>query len=260
MNLWPKIVMDEKKEVDPGAASPPKADEKPNPAPDDQKAKAQGNPGGYDTEPEKVEEKAGDQKETKEQETPEKVETPATGYGDEPPKVEEDLEPVIEEKALEPDTIDKALGEGIPKDEVAKIKEFAKANEMTEKQIKAYGELRRSELKSAQEAYDKAVKEDEKAQLKQRADWHNELKNDPVFGGEKFTKNVAKVEKVVQDFFPEFKKRLTESKGMMPPYLMRDLAKLADQVYKTEKLVTGDPPPAKVEDKEEKNNPYAFYQ
>jgi hypothetical protein len=45
---------------------------------------------------------------------------------------------------------------------------------------------------------------------------------------------------------------------MLPPYVMRDLAKLAEHLYKTERLQQGDPP-APAKSKDDEDSPYAFY-
>jgi hypothetical protein len=187
---------------------------------------------------------------------PETLEASATGYGAEPPVVEDDPPaPPAPPAAL--DDMDKAL-EGLPADEAAKMKEFAGKHKLSPDVAKAYADLRKQEL-AAQEA---ALKEEEKAfakeQLKQRAAWHKELKEDKDFGGDKYVKNVTMVDKVLTEFMPSTKKRLTETKAVMPPYLMRDLAKLGARLYETEKLVHGDPKPPKVDD--ESDDPLAFYE
>ncbi len=173
---------------------------------------------------------------------PAKVETPATGYGAEPPKVED---PPAAPAApatppTPPDEMDKAL-EGLPKEELGKVKEFATKNAMTVVQAKAYADLRKQELVDAQAHAVKQQKDFDAEKIRIRAEWHKELKTDPVFGGEKFDHNVSKAEKVLEDFLPSIKKSLTERKAMLPPDHMRDLAKLADTLYAAEKLVQGDP-------------------
>ena len=40
---------------------------------------------------------------------------------------------------------------------------------------------------------------------------------------------------------PNTKKELTKSGAMLPPWVMRDLAKLAETLYASPKLVQGDP-------------------
>lgn len=191
----------------------------------------------------------------------EKIEDPVTGYGKDIPEPKDDppAPPAADPKDAE---IEKHLGEGLPKEEVEKIKSFAKTNEMTEKQIKAYGDLRRQEIQAEQERQSNLDKEHEKERQRIFRGWQEELRKDPAFGGENFESNVTLVEKLVHNHLPEYKKRLTEAGGMMPPYLMRDLAKLAKAVYKTEPLVHGDPvlPPAEPKDDGKKNDPLSFYE
>lgn len=190
---------------------------------------------------------------------PKKVENPGTGYGDEPPKVEE-LPPVVKEEPKgEPDEIDKAVGE-LPKEDAAKVKDFAKKYALTPEQIKAYGDLRRSELKEAAATFERRKQEIENEKVKIRATWHNELKQDKDFGGENFAKSIDQAEKVLEEFMPNTKKHLTEHKTMLPPYVMRDLAKLGIHLYSsTENLVHGDPT-VPVESKEKTDDALSFYE
>lgn len=172
----------------------------------------------------------------------EKSEEPSTGYGIEEPKVDE---PIVEEKKPdekppEPDELDKAL-DGLPKDESQKIKDFAQKHKLTPEVAKGYAELRKQELADAEKFHENAQKELTRKVQEQRQSWHQELKKDPNFGGDKFAHNLQRADKVLSEFMPGLKKELTDRKGMLPPYVMRDLAKLADHLYSTEKLVTGDP-------------------
>lgn len=265
MNFKPFLVMSPNKEENGGGfPTPPKPDteNKPDTEKDNPPAQEGGNnvdDYGY----EKAPEKEGEGKETGEdKKTPpveeEPVKDPASGYGDAEPKVEE---PPAEEKPPEPpkekDDLDKAL-DGLPDAEIAQIKDFAAKNKLTPEQVKAYGEIRKGELAEAVKAAERAEKEEKLAIQRQRAGWYKELKEDPDFGGEHFNKNVGNAEKVLAEFMPNTKKRLTESKGMLPPYLMRDLAKLWEHMNATERLVHGEPPKPREEEKEG-NDPLAFY-
>jgi hypothetical protein len=107
--------------------------------------------------------------------------------------------------------------------------------------------------------------EDQKKQAeinrkKTEAQWYRELKEDPNFGGEKFLHNVKRAERVVQDYMPNLKNKLTESKVMLPPYVMKDLFLLAKQLYSSGEHVEGDPTKASDDkDKEKEVDPLAFY-
>lgn len=248
---------DKDKKVDVPA---PKPEEKPTESKADPKLEAEGNnldELGYEkvvTEPDASKEKpVADKSQAK---SDEKVKDPATGYDKEPEKVEE--APPVKEDPPVADDYDKAL-DGLPKEQVAQIKDFAKKNNITVDQAKALGELRKSEIASAVDRYKNAEKEAEKERLRIRAGWHKELKEDKTFGGENFDKNVSAAEKVLNDFMPGLKKSLTERGAMLPPYVMRDLAKMADHLYATEKLVTGDPAGPK-ENEKEVDDPLSFYQ
>lgn len=252
-------------EVDPnapagGTGSSPESKEQPATEKGDPPAQGNGDNVddlGYEKIPSEGEpEKAGDSK--KEDPAPEEIKDPATGYGEEPPKVEEPPAPdKKDEPKPEPDEFDKAL-EGLPAPEVSKIKEFAKKHNVSIEVAKAFGDLRKSEIAEAKAHYEKQLKDAEQEQLRTRASWHKELKEDPNFGGEKFKENILAAEKVLGEFMPNTKKLLTERKGMLPPYVMRDLANMAKHLYATDRLIQGDPNAPK--EKEQEDDALSFYQ
>ncbi len=184
------------------------------------------------------------------------VEKPATGYGAKPPKVEDaPAAPPAEPPAK--DELD-PLVEGLPQEEVTKVKAFATTHKLTPDQVKAYAELRKSDISAGAAARDASAKEAEREVAKLKAGWDKELRDDKDFGGANFVKSVNRVDRVLEDFLPQTKKALTERGSMLPPYVMRDLAKLADHLYKTEKLVQGDPV-VEVKEEDKETDPLDFY-
>jgi hypothetical protein len=211
---------------------------------------------GYEKPAPPKDEKPPDEK-TKEPIVDKKVEVKATGYAEPPPKIEEPPPAPKVETPPVLDEIDEMVKE-LPKEEAAKMKEFAKTHSVPKEILKAFAELRKTEIKNAETYQANAEKEALLQEQRNRAAWHKELKDDPAFGGEKFDKNVSQTEKVLEEFLPQTKKMLTERKGILPPYLMRDLAKLADHLYATEKLVQGEPK-VETEEKTKEDDPLAFY-
>lgn len=199
---------------------------------------------GYETE---TKEDSTDTKKTEEtppvkKEEDEKVKQPATGYGaddevvdetkkEEPAKTEEiPAEEAEYEKQLK-ETI-AALGDGYDQEKVAA---FAKENKLTKAQVEAY-------VKFAKAEEAEIIKSQEKARIEKRKAWKQELFKDPAFGGEHFDLNVDRVEKVLDKYMPETKKMLTDTKSVLPPYVMKDLLKLSKALNPTTKLVGGEPP------------------
>lgn len=179
---------------------------------------------------------------------PVKVEKPATGYGTKPPENPPAAPPPQTPEPVA-DEFDPAL-EGLAKEEAGRIKEFAKKNTLTVAQVKAFADVRKIELKNDQAALAKAQEDAKNQTLRIRASWDKELRDDPDFGRDNLEKNLGNAERVLEDFMPQTKKILTERGGMLPPYVMRDLAKMAEKLYSgNEKLVQGEasvpPPPAK---------------
>jgi len=183
----------------------------------------------------------------------EDLKDPVTGYGKEPPKVlppeppKVDLGYELEVKDLEP-----GMGQI--------IKDFAKKNNLTKEVAQAFVELKKSELKSFKDQQIAFQKNQEDLITQTKASWDKELRDHPNFGGDNFSKSVLKVEKILSEHMPETKKILTEKGSMLPPYVMRDFAKLASHLYDSENLKSGDPHVGDTENKETKeNNPLDFY-
>lgn len=191
--------------------------------------------------PEVPAKKKPDSKKVEEEEaTPEGI----LGYGADDEEEEEETPPA-KPPAEDEIKLDYELGDEakkLPKEELTKLKKFAKEHGMNEKQAKAYVSLRTQEIAQEQVAEEQAEKEFQAAVKAQRREWTKELQDDPNFGKEKYSHNVKLVEKVVTEHLPNFKKVLTEKGTMLPPYLMRDLAALGKQLYSTPKLTTGEPP------------------
>ena len=205
-----------------------------------------------------------EEKAKEESEVADSDEAPASGYEkppEEPPAEEKPKEEVKEKTKVEASPDDDELGiidtNGLLPDEVTELKEFAKAHKLPKNVIKAMVESKKAEIAKAQALIKSQEKEIEQTRLKIKKQWHDELLKDPHFGGEKFNHSVKRVNKLLNEFLVETKNKLTEAGSMLPPYVMRDLAKLADRVYKTESFTQGEPPKPKEEPKE--NDPLAFY-
>jgi len=172
------------------------------------------------------------------------VEDPATGYGEEPPKVPEPKEEPKEEPKPEDDKEVKfeLITDGLEEDEIQPIRDFSKKHGVTKEVAQAMIDQKRSE----NERLDKIILDQQteaaEAKLVKEAAWHKELKEDTDFGGEKFGFNLKQCNKVLSDNFPpRIIKRLTDSKGVLEPDVMRGFKKLADQLYSKERLTQGDP-------------------
>lgn len=206
---------------------------------------------GYEKAPEKAAAPPLIEEEKPAAEKVEEIKDPASGYGKDPIvlKEEDPAAPPVEEKKIdlgyELETKDLEPGDA------EKIKEFAKANGLTKEAAQAFVDLKKSE----NETLKKSISDFQKAEARKIAEtkvaWDKELRTHPTFGGDKFDHNVMRAEKVLSEHLAETKKVLTDRKSMLPPYVMRDLAKLADVLYSVEKLVQGDPKSADKPDEKE---------
>lgn len=173
-----------------------------------------------------------------------------TGYGDidetkvqDPPPQKE--EPKKDEKGLKLDA--KTLDET----SVQQIKEFAEKHKLSQEQAQALVDSKVAEIIQVTKQTEQQQIEVKKQIEQQKAAWAKELKEDSIFGGVNFNKNINMVEKVLSDFMPNTKKMLTERKSVLPPYVMRDLAVIAKELFKTPKLVRGEQPVEETDDKPE---------
>lgn len=190
--------------------------------------------------------------------------TPSTGYGAEPPKPDAAAAPAIPPVGDPPAAPEKVeLGFEVDVKELSpigavRIQKYALANKLTQEQTQSLLNEEKSLEKKyadnqaqAKAAYDKKIAET-------KAGWDKELREDKSFGGDKFAFNVTRVDKLLAEMMPEAKNDLTQSKNMLPPNVMRGLARIADHLYGTENLVHGDAPaPRKEEEKE--TDPLEYY-
>lgn len=187
--------------------------------------------------------------ESKQDETPAKQEEKSEdviGYEKEPEEVKKE-EKKEEETKQEEKKEEKKDGEAseinfgkLADGDKKVLGEFFKAQGFTKAQAEALVQLREKEMEEFEKAKSDYEKKIEQEKLTIRKQWHDELKNDKVFGKE-FEKNLSKVNKVVTSAFPNLKNKLTESKTMLPPYLVRDLLAVHNLLYKTEGFTQGDP-------------------
>lgn len=200
-------------------------------------------------EPPKTEEKP------KKEEPPETEEKPpesVTGYDKPPEKPPEEKKPSEEEKPPEEGELKVADKGELLDEEVDEILSVAKEHKLSQAVVDAMVAKRKEMIEAFNKKSEKAAEERQNEIKKQRLQWYNELKEDQEFGGENFETNVKKVNKLVDEFMPNFKKQLTKSGTMLPPYLMRDFAKLSKYLHSTEKLVEGEE--FKEKEQEEKKN------
>lgn len=145
--------------------------------------------------------------------------------------------------------------------EIKEINDFVKKHGVKKETAQALVDMKKVEIKQLTDdlAADRVNQIDERDRI--RSEWYQELKTDTVFGGEKFAHNVKQAYKVIGEWVPELKKELTDNGGMLKPYVMKGLAKLANHLYSAEKLTQGDPAKlVEVNEKKDNNNDYLdFY-
>ena len=224
---------------------------------------------------EKSEDKADDkpeQTETPKQDEKKPVEKSSTGYLDEngepkseekpkedPPKKEEP--PKTEEKPGEGEELLKDVKfEGVNDEDKKTLSDFIKTHKLPKEAAQAMVDLRKTEsekIKAFAAEHDKKMK-DLEAEVKRG--WIKELKEDKDFGGTNFAHSIKAAEKVMSEFLPNTKIKLTGADKMVPPYLMKDLAALHKKLYSKEKFDSNGNNPTPDSDD---NNPDAhldFYQ
>lgn len=204
-----------------------------------------------------------DKIEAKKVEDAKTVDDPASGYGEDENNKEKskdnsddtdkgdndkEKEKEGEDLAKEFEKVLDTLPEGFDKEKLSK---FATEHKLTTKQLEAYVNLAKDDRES-----DLQQLKDNKAA--KRESWKTELKEDADFGGENFDKNVDRVEKLLENQMVNTKKMLTETGGMLPPYVMKDLAALAKLLNPNNNLTGGEPPT--VEDKDAGNYLEDLYQ
>jgi len=218
--------------------------------PEGKKAEEKG-PTGYEDKPDE-----------KKEPEPEFIKDPATGYDeDKAPKApEEKPEPKAEADDKDKPQEIEFSSEGLDEEDITEIKEFAKKHSVTNEVAQALADQRLADIKEYKQINSDQEAENERNKQAQRVAWHQELKADKDFGGEHFGHNIKQAEKVIDEFMPGLKKQLTDSGAMLPPYVMRDLAKMATHLYSTAALDQGGAPGLSDAEKEaEADDPLAYY-
>jgi len=190
------------------------------------------------------------------------IKEPVAGYGAKPlEEVPDDAKPPEEKPPEEKNELGFELEvKDLPAEAAKKIKDFAKAHKLTKEAAEALVADKKAEIKFQNDVAIETKKEIDKAKAKVRAGWDKELRTDKDFGGDNFARNLTNVEKVLKDFFPNTKKVLTEKGSMLPPNVMKDIAKLAKYVYDTERLVHGGERKAgDIEEKADHDDALDFY-
>lgn len=158
------------------------------------------------------------------------------GAGDKPA-----TDPAKDEKPAQVDAtvVDEKLYEGLEKETADAAKEFITANKLNPEAAKAALDFLKKQSGALETYKAGEAQRIQEARTAQKTQWFNELKTDKEFGGENFNKNLSKAEKVINNHMSGFKNILTTTKGMVPPNVMKDLAKMHDVLYGTEPMVSG---------------------
>ncbi len=157
----------------------------------------------------------------------------STGYGEGGEK------PAAESKSEEPKLEYDLSLDGLKEEDAAEMKKFL----IDKKVPKEIAERLVQEKKAQVDAVDKfladAKKQAEVKLVETRKQWVKELKEDKDFGGDRFKTSLSEVDAIVNKFLPNTKKLLTESGGMLPPSVMRDIHALHKVLMGTESNVMG---------------------
>ena len=143
--------------------------------------------------------------------------------------------PAVDDKTVEADKV----YEGLEKETADAVKDFATKNKLTPEATKEVAEFLKAQGNAVEKYKASEGERIQQARADQKKEWYNNLKVDKEFGGENFDKNIKKAEKVINTHLTGFKNILTTSKGMVPPDIMKDLAKVHDALFGTEPMVSG---------------------
>ena len=188
-------------------------------------------------------------------EDPPAADPTASGYDKPPapaPKADV-VPPKVDEPPKEGDLTVADKGE-LSDGEVTEVLAFANKHKLPQSVVDDMIADRKSEIEAWKNNNAKKKQDAQNAATVRQNEWYDELKADPDFGGDNFSINVKKVDKLVADFMPNIKKELTKGGGMLPPYIMRDFFKLANHLHKTGTLVEGDPAAEKAKEELKKGD------
>lgn len=128
---------------------------------------------------------------------------------------------------------------GVGDNDKVVLKKLATDKKWSKEFLKDVVELRKLDYSEAAKVRNEQTQTRQQKLNETRTNNYNELMADPTFGGQNFNMTVHKVDKVLAEHLPSIKKNLTETGGMLPPNIMREIAKMAVALYGTESFEQG---------------------
>lgn len=126
--------------------------------------------------------------------------------------------------------------EGLAPEDATALKDFAKVNNLSAEAAQSFVNLKKEEIRLQKQNFETA-KAAHQAKIKAQQDqWGANLRSQ---WGSNFDSNLHMTEKYIREFMPETNKWLTESKTMVPDYVMRDFYARAKEAYSTAALPAG---------------------
>jgi hypothetical protein len=128
---------------------------------------------------------------------------------------------------------------GVGDNDKTQLKRIATEKKWSKEFLKDVVDLRKLDYAEAMKVRTNQNNERQQKLTELRTNYYNELMSDPTYGGANFQTTIHKVDKVLAEHLPTMKKNLTETKGILPPNVMRELAKMAEKIYGTESFEQG---------------------
>lgn len=126
---------------------------------------------------------------------------------------------------------------GLSDDAVKLVTDFATANKLTKEATEALAKIAKDQTKAADTIRNEMIEKAKQAQEQQKVDWQKKIREDKVFS-ENLEANLKRVDTVLERQFPNVKKVLTETKGMVSPEFMKDLLNLHNVLYGSDSSFT----------------------
>ena len=101
--------------------------------------------------------------------------------------------------------------------------------------------MKRTDIENQQKAAVEQRGDLQRQITEQRQVWFDEMRADKEFGGENFDNSMTKVNQVLKDYGQELTKQLDESKAMLPPYVVKMVARIGQTMYGNKPMIQGQP-------------------
>ena len=121
--------------------------------------------------------------------------------------------------------------EGLSNDQAMQMKNYIAMHKLSKEASDDFVNMAKKQIADQNESIAKGQIDRKQAVAEQKTKWHNEVISHPEFGGNNIRQTYSHVQQVLDQFFPEMKKEIDQTGGMIPSYFMLGLARTGKAAF-----------------------------